>query len=368
MLAPFLSVAVLMTAACGGSSTDSADTTTVATQASAAVDTVVETSAAPAPTEPATTEAAGESAFPGDGEWTAYYRITDNGGWYTSPDVAFTFPVKFECDDATCSTGTRTANPAGDPVPTPFTFDGEILSNKFDQMEACLNPTTGVADGPLLTATTAIDTMAPVMDGSDIIAFVGVRNFVAVTVGSADCTAEELGYKADVVYFRDDAGAPSALTGDGWFRAGTGDNTIERAIRLCTATPCDLQYRMPKQMLTADGSYQPVFVDVLLARAADGTYVGSANWVDSCASDNDNSFVAAEGYDTTLKVVLTAIELGDVTIIQASESQSGTPHASLTPEQAAVCSPYELEEAVHGIRMLDTAVEVTSWVEAPINP
>lgn len=361
----FISLA-LFGAACGGTD-ESATTEPTATEPSTSV--VVTTQPAttlPAPPEPAPTTTTPSVGFPGDGEWTAYYRVTADNLWWGTTDIAVSYPVTFECDDAACSTGTSTPNPAGEPVAAPFTFDGDILSTQFDQMEACLDPTTGEPNGPKLTATTLIDTMAPVLDGTDIVAFVGVRNFAAVTVGSAECTEEEGSYTADVLYLRDDVGTPAAITADGWFRAGF-EEVVERAIRLCTATPCDLQYRIPRQQLVADGSYQPVFLDVLLTQNADGTYTGSTSWVDSCASDVDNSFVATEGYDTTLEVTLTAVQVGEQVIIRATEAQSGTPHASLTPEQAAVCTSYEFEESVNGIRMMDGAVDVISWVDPPIN-
>lgn len=364
----FISLA-LVGAACGGGG-ESTTTEPVATDPSTSVVATTEpapTTSLPAPPAPTPTVPKDSDGFPGDGDWTAYYRVTSDNGWFGTTAVAYSFPVTFDCDDAECSSGLSRPNPTGDRAPALFNFDGDILSTQYDGEVACLDPTTGEATGPRLTNTSLIDTLTPVLEGTNIIAFVGVRDFAGVTEGSEKCTEEDASYTADVVYLSDDANTPATITADGWFRTGYDEDVFERAIRLCTATPCDLQYRIPRSGLVADGSYQSVFIDVPLTQNADGTYTGSTTFIDSCASDIDQSFVAAEGYDATLEVTLTAVQVGDQMIIRATEVQTGTTHASLTAEQAAVCTDYEFETSVNGIRMVDGAVDVISWADPPIN-
>ena len=154
LVALLIPIVALVASCGGGGETASTQTAVSELQSTTAPATTEPASTEPATTEPATTEPAAEVGFPGNGEWTAYYRLTQNDGWFASPDGAFTFPVEFECDDASCSTGTRTANPTGDAVPTPFTFDGDIFSTQIDRMEACLSPVTGAVSYTHLTLPT----------------------------------------------------------------------------------------------------------------------------------------------------------------------------------------------------------------------
>lgn len=336
--------------------TSEAPTTAANTQAP-------DTTATPAETDPATTETA-TAAFDLSGDWLLMARVTDNVGYFTGDDtpvLARNYAVT--CDDETCAAGSLVVSaPGGDTLgddhDMTFTFDGTRLAVKGTRQSACLDPATGDASGP---DNSAITTTADLVVNEAGDGFTGTTALNLVTPESAECVGEQLSYLADATLHRA-AAAPASPTPSIFAGSDTDSDLVQRGVLRCDAGEgCDYRLRISMDDSTADGSTINRQLDFLLTDHGSGTFAGVANYTESCLSDTDGTFVAADAYDITQTAVVgwQLSPAGDPVLISI-EKTHGEPAATLTPEQAAICTAWDQESEFAGLP-LEGSTPLIDW-------
>lgn len=274
-------------------------------------------------------------------------RITEDDGIFLTPEgndpVIEARIYEFTCDDVACSSVTLGSSSLSGDEAEPFQvgFDGTTLSGTDARVVPCLDPTTGEATGPELTGDALNIEMTATDIGTGVPVFEGVFVQRYENPGSAECQAESTGYVADAWMF-DAATAPVIEPIEAVFGGEADVPSVERGIRRCTPADgaCDFVLRQTFDRMLPDGGVVRASIDWLLSGDPVSGYTGTTIYDEGCLSDVDRSFVSADAYETTHTVMLRTYDVASGVLI-VDEHRSAVPLATLTPEQAAVCAPFE---------------------------
>lgn len=357
--------AAVLVAGCGGSGGDAgeedSDTTSAATEVTEAPTTTAAPATTPAPTTTATpttlqlpTTVAPTTPVPAaatfgrdaiEGDWIALRAVTSDDGYWNMGDKPL--PVEYRlytmaCTDDSCgqidatiSYGDGTTND----VPIEFTFDGEALTATDVYQYECLNPAGTAYDGPQTTVSTAQFDLAPVVVDGRLASFTGTYQAHDVQEASAECTAQDVGYAADMVLFREELATPVALT-DGAWSGESQQAGEERAIVGCAAGACT--FRSPIDDMGPGDVITPIMVDVPFTETSPGVGSGESHESGNCVGDQSGSYVADDVYDVSRYVELRSYEVAgmSVPVLIATAGVMGEPVAGLAPDVAAECAAY----------------------------
>lgn len=277
-----------------------------------------------------------------DGSWVVVRQATEDNGFSGLPpdsDPAVTFRTyDLECRDDSCTTIDAYVGRANGDVntaaPLEMAFDGTTLTAIDEWNAQCLSITSGKYDGPEETSGVAHLSLEPQFDDGVLVSFVGVYDVSMVTEASADCAAEDVSQKADMVLFRPELATFSELS-DGVYWGEGAQGFAARGLTGCTASTCVL--REPYTTVTEIGPMSS-WAEGTVSLGDEGLYTGAVTFADNCV-DTAGAWVADE---TTMITVEAAVALVEVTgldtpILLIYEQVTGEPVADLAPELAEQC-------------------------------